>query len=97
MTEIVGNRFYFGRKENLIRLQQFIEDEENCYLKLDKICLIKVPEEDFLHAWLCGGGDAAAIDIKVMMEHMEDFEVKLKNCDKGYGWMYESCCSKSKT
>ena len=59
MTEIVGNKFYFGRKENLIRLQQFIEDEENCYLKLDKICLIKVPEEDFLHAWICGGDDGA--------------------------------------
>ena len=71
-------------------LQPKKKNEENCYLKLDKICLIKVPEEDFLHAWICGGGDAVAIDIKVLMEYMEDFEVKLKNCDKGYGWMYES-------
>ena len=97
MTEIVGSKFFFGRKENLIRLQQFIEDEENCYLKLDKICLIKVPEEDFLHVWICGAGDAGAIDNQVMMNHMEDFEKKLNNCDKGHGWMYESCCSKSKT
>ena len=78
MTEIVGSKFYFGRKENLIRLQQFIEDEENCYLKLDKICLIKVPEEDFLHVWICGAGDAGAIDYGYILGHGQRLVITAK-------------------
>lgn len=91
-AEIIANRFYLGRKDNLNLTRQFIEDDNKHYLELDKISLIKILDEPQLHVWVKGNGIAMAIHTSAMDYYMQDFDKKLKMDEDGNGWMFEPCC-----
>jgi len=93
-AEVVENRFYLGTKENLNAMQEFIDDEKECYLEVDDIRIIKVQEDDGIHVWKYGDGRGMFVNIVSLREYMQDFNIKLKKCDEGLTWMYDPCCSR---
>lgn len=62
-AEVMENRLYLRTKENWIGIEQFNKYEEQYYLKLNKIWINKVHEEEVLYVWINGNGAAMRVRI----------------------------------